>query len=78
MSFVDFLRFLLSVKGFVPTLVSLVGTVLSLVFEKYIPLIPPEVLQAFLALLTLVLSSWAGYNSGVRYERLRASSVYHR
>ena len=75
MGFVDFVRFLLSVKGFVPALVSLVGTVLSLVFEKYIPSVPPEILQAFLALLTLVLSSWAAYNGGVNVERVRAAKA---
>lgn len=71
MNLIDFLKFLLGVQGFIAALVSFVGTVLSFVFSKYIPAIPPEILQGFLALLTLILTAWAGYNAGVRFERIR-------
>lgn len=69
MNLIDFLKFLFGVEGFVLALVSFVGTVLSFLFAKYIPGIPPEILQGFLALLTLILTAWAGYNAGVRVER---------
>ena len=69
-SFVDFIKFLLNTDGFIPALVSLVGLVLSFVFGVSIP--SPEIVQAVLTLLTLVLTAWAGYNGGVRVERQRA------
>ena len=71
MNLLDFLKFLFGVQGVIPALVSFVGTVLSFLFARYIPGIPPEILQGFLALLTLVLTAWAGYNAGVRFERIR-------
>lgn len=75
MGLVDFLKFLFGVQGFVLALVSFVGTVLSFLFAKYVPGIPPEILQGFLALLTLILTAWAGYNAGVRFERMRQASA---
>jgi len=71
MSLFDFLRFLLGVDGFIPALVSFVGTVLALVFGVYLP--SPDLIQGFLALLTLILTALAGYNGGVRLERIRAN-----
>jgi hypothetical protein len=69
-----FLKFLFGVEGFVPALISFAGTVLSFIFAKYIPTVPPEVLQGLLALLTIILSAWAGYNGGVKAERMKRAN----
>ena len=70
----DFVKFLLGVEGFIPALCSFVGLVLSFVLDEYLVGlgVPPELVQAFLALLTVVLGAFAGYSANPAYREFKA------
>ena len=68
----DFLKFLFSLEGFIPALVSYIATILSFVFGKYLPALPPEIWQGALALLSIILTAFVSYKANPAYARYKA------
>lgn len=69
----DFIRFLFQLEGFVPTFISFIATILSFVFGKYLPAFPPEIWQATLSLLTVVLTAFTAYKAPPAVQRFKAA-----
>lgn len=68
----DFVLFLLKLDGFIPALASYVATVLSFIFAKYLPGLPPEIWQGALTLLSIILTAFVSYKAHPAYQTFKA------
>jgi hypothetical protein len=67
-----FLLFLLRLEGVIPAVTAYLATVLSFIFGRYLPGLPPELYQGALTLLSIILTAFVAYKANPQYQQYKA------